>query len=48
VSSDGQLSTTTMRPPGAQTRTISRSTASGSRKWWNENRVATIVKLPSA
>jgi len=45
LSSDGQLSATTTRPPGAQTRTISFNTASGSRKWWNEKRVATIVGL---
>ena len=35
------MSATTMRPGRVQTRAISRSTASGSGKWWNANRDTT-------
>ena len=42
------MSITTTRPPGAHTRTISRSTLSGSRKWCIENRVTTMSNAPSA
>ena len=42
------MSITTTRPPGAHTRTISRSTLTGSRKWCMENRVTTMSNVPSA
>ena len=40
----GALSTTITLPPGAATRAISCSTASGSRKWWKAKREVTIEK----
>ena len=47
-SGETAASATTTRPPGAHTRTISRSTAPGSGKWWNAKRETTREKVPSS
>ncbi len=43
----GAISATTTRPPGAATRAISRSAASGSSRWWNAKRELTMEKCAS-
>ena len=48
ASSDTAPSQTATLPPGRVTRRISRSTASGSRKWWKEYRQTTIENEASA
>ncbi len=42
------MSITATRPPGRQTRIISRRIASGSEAWWKENRVATRSNVSEA
>src|SRR5216683_1533908 len=46
-SGEASLSMTATRPPGAQTRVISESTAAGSRKWWKAKREMTSENAPS-